>query len=271
MNAFTGGLDDLTIPPDPIEEAQSKPNVFVRTMMTPAGFPWQQRRSADLDARLGSPLPMGDVTYRIKRLEGWRFGAAARFAAFYVLARDVGERLEAHTQVDGREVRVVFETGSPSIKRTGRVGLVALVIAVIGGAIVLTGGLALMRRLETESRLQLVEQKVQAASRKSVVESRLKKQATALGALSNPGASISDVLADIGSTGAMKAPSSRIEAFHWDQGLIAVEARGKTVPFEAPPGQRLRRSSKPIRSGVWLWGLEKQGRPGRAKGAGGFE
>ncbi|MCY1646636.1 hypothetical protein OVA11_05975 [Caulobacter sp. SL161] len=42
----------------------------------------------------------------------WRPGAAARFAAFYVLARDVNGRLETHAQVDGRDVRVVFTTAT---------------------------------------------------------------------------------------------------------------------------------------------------------------
>jgi len=54
---------------------------------------------------------------------------------------------------------------------------------------------------------------------------------------------------------AARTPDARIEALHWDHGLLAVEARGEYPPIagSGPPPER---SSKPVRPGVWLWGLK---------------
>lgn len=256
-----GGLrlvDEPDTPDAAPEPPQETPKVFVRTLMAPAGLPWEQTRTADLDARLGAPLPAGDVVYQLKRLEGWRPGAAARFAAFYVLARDVDGRLETHAQVDGKDVRVVFESAAQAAGRARRLGAVGLAAGALAFVAVLAVGLALGRRAELGASLESAEQKAIVKLKGASGKARLKAQEQALRAWPDKGAPIADVLADIAWISSAKSGAVEIEGAHWDNGYLAIEARGATPPIVVFGDQELERSAKPIRPGVWLWGVERK-------------
>jgi hypothetical protein len=139
----------------PSPEPPAEPNVFVRTLSTPPGLPWEQARVADLEARHGSPLPIAEVVYRLRRLEGWRPGSPGRFAAFYVLAAEVDGRLEATAQVEGREIAVTFVTGGARIAEAGRSALRVVAIVAVAGLVAWTGFDALSRRGETDAAIEL--------------------------------------------------------------------------------------------------------------------
>jgi hypothetical protein len=234
------------------------PKVFVRTLTVPPGWPWEQARTADLDARHGSPLPAAEVIYQVKRLTGWSPGRPGRFAAFYVLAKDVGERLETHARVDGQDVGVVFEAPTLAEGRLRRLGLVGLAAGVMAFLLVLSAGVALGRRAELESQLAIAEQKAASKLKAASDKARLKAQAQALRYRADRGAPLSEVLADMAWISSAKSPDTHIEAFHWDRGYLAVEARGDVAPIEMLSGETLERSAKPIRPGVWLWGVERR-------------
>lgn len=240
------------------EAPRDEPKVFVRTLMAPAGLPWEQSKTADLDARLGAPLPAGDVVYQLKRLEGWRPGFAARFAAFYVLARDVDGRLETHAQVDGKDVRVVFESADEAARRAKRLGLIGLAAGAVAFLIVLAVGLALSRRAELEAGLATAEQKAVVKLKGVSGKARLKAQAQALRAWPEKGAPVAEVLADIAWVSGAKSGAIEIEGAHWDRGYLAIEARSAKPPIVVFGDQTLERSAKPIRQGVWLWGVQRQ-------------
>lgn len=244
--------------PDAKPEPKPQPKVFVRTLLAPPGMPWEQGRTAELDARLSSPLPAGDVVYQLRRLEAWRPGSPARFAAFYVLARDVDGRLETHAQVDGRDVRVVFESAEVSASRARRFGAVGLACGVIVFAAVLVVGLAIGRRAELEGKLAAAEQQADVKLRGASAKARLKAQDQALRTWRDKGAPMSEVLADLAWISSAKAGDAQVDGVHWDHGLLAVEATGARPPLVVFGDRRLQRSTKPIRPGVFLWAVERQ-------------
>lgn len=244
--------------PPTAQEAREEPKVFVRTLTAPAGLPWEQSKTVDLDARLGAPLPAGDVVYQLKRLEPWRPSAPARFAAFYVLARDVDGRLETHAQVDGKDVGVVFESASETARRAKRLGAIGLAAGVFAFLVVLAVGLALNRRAELEAQLTAAEQKAAVKLKGVAAKARLKAQERALRGWPDRGAPVSDVLADIAWTSSAKSGAATIEGFHWDRGYVAVEARGAAPPLVVFADRKLERSTRPIRQGVWLWGVAQE-------------
>jgi len=249
-------LDAAISPEVAASEAVPGPKVFVRTILVPAGFPWEQSQGADLEARNGSPLPIADVVYRLKRLDGWRPGAPGRFASFYVLAREIDGQLEAAAQVDGKSIGVTFVSAAEDGRRAKLLGAVGVVVAAVSFGLVLSIGLAMTRRAEITASLEIAEQKAQVKFKGARVKERLQAQDLALTAWPDKGARLGEVLADIAWVSSARDPSVRIEALHWDRGYIAVEARGMTAPMLLTGERTLERSAKPIRSGVWLWGLE---------------
>jgi hypothetical protein len=244
--------------PEAAPEPKPQAKVFVRTLLAPPGFPWEQARTAELDARLSSPLPAGDVVYQLRRLEAWRPGSPARFAAFYVMARDVDGRLETHAQVDGRDVRVVFESADVSASRARRLGAVALASGAIALAMVLVVGLALGRRVELEGKLSAAEQQADVKLRGASAMARLKAQDQALRTRRDAGVPIADVMADLGWISSAKVSDVQIEGAHWDHGLLAVESASVTPPLLVFGDRKLLRSTKPIRPGVYLWAIERR-------------
>lgn len=250
--------EEADVAPEAPVEAKPAPKVFVRTLQTPPGLPWEQSRTAELDARLSSPLPAGDVVYQLRRLDTWRPGSPARFAAFYVLARDVGGRLETQAQVDGRDVRVVFESAQVAADRAKRLGGIGLAAAVIAFAFVLVVSLALGRRAELEGRLASAEQQASAKLSAASARARLKLQDQTLRAWPDKGAPMSEILADLGWISGAKAGGAQIDGVHWDHGLLAVEAPGLQPPLVVFGDRKLRRSAKPIRPGVFLWAVDRQ-------------
>lgn len=242
----------------PTPEDNPTPKVFVRTLLAPPGMPWEQARTAELDARLSSPLPAGDVVYQLRRLEAWRPGSPARFAAFYVLARDVDGRLETQAKVDGRDVRVVFESAEVSANRAKRLGAVGLAAGILVFALVLTVSLALGRRADLENRLGAAEQQAGTKLRAASAKARLKAQDQALRSWPEKGAPLSDVLADLAWISSAKSGGARIDGVHWEGGLLAVEAPGIQPPLVVFGERKLRRSAKPIRPGVFLWAVERE-------------
>lgn len=247
-------------PPPPAEE----PKVFVRILTAPPGWPWEQVRSADLDARHGSPLPPAEVTYQVRRLGGWALGRPGRFAAFYVLAKSVGARLETYAQVDGEDVRVVFAPPAQADRRVRQLGAVGLAAGVVAFLAVAAVGMALGRRAELENSLEIAEQKAKVKLARSSERARLNEQARALRYRQDRGAPVQEVLADLAWISTVRVEAARVEAFHWDRGYVALEVRGDTPPLEAFTDETLERSVKPLRPGVWLWGVKRGVSPASA-------
>jgi hypothetical protein len=233
---------------------QAERKVFSRTISTPPGAPWDQARAAGLEARVGAPLPLGEVVYRVRRLEAWSPGRPARHAAFYVRARDVGEGFETTVQVDGRAVKVSFLSPVEQARRARRslimISIAAATALLIFGAVAAAVG----ARASAEARLAGLEQTAAAQLRAARAYQRLKVQTRMLNAAGARGSSVSDYLADLAWASAAKAPDAHIDALHWQHGYMCVEVRGDVAPF-AGGDRTVIKADKPIQPGLWLYGV----------------
>ncbi len=245
---------------EPPEASAQEPKVHARQFAAPAGAPWDQARAARLEARLGAPLPLAELVYQLRRLEPWRPGRPARFAAFYARSRDVGELLEAVVEVAGRPLAVRFVSASAQSRKARGLIAVALGVGVALAAVAGAVTLALSVRSDAEERLTSLEPALAAKTRLARALERQSKESRALETGGLRGRALSDYLSDVAWASAAKAPGARIDALHWDHGLMAVEAHGDTSPFVG--NREVTRIDKPLRPGLWLWGVAPASRTG---------
>lgn len=233
------------------------PQVFVRTFQTPAAMPWDQTRAANLEARHGAPLPMPDLMHRIRRLEPWKPGQAARYAVFYVRRRDYAAPFETTMDVDGQPVRVAFGKTVRARPRGPSPGFLATLGGIAALALAAGGGwMAFQVRAENEAELSRLEQQAAAKLRVARKAQQQRDLVRDLALVRGGSARAEDILADLAWINRSRTPEARIVGFHWDHGLIALESRGEAAPVTVTGGQ-LERSPKPLRPGVWLWGVAR--------------
>lgn len=230
-----------------------EPKVFVRTIAAPPGWPWEQQRAASLDARHGAPLPLGEVAMQLRRIEAWRPGQAARYAAFYVRRGEVRGRLETQVDVAGQLQRVTFLAPGEQQRLARRFAYTAIAACVVVAVIFLSIVSAMFSRQEAEAQLQAAEAAASAKLRQARAFHTLRAQSEALDA-SDRGERLNTVLADLAWASTAKAPDARIEAWRWQGGLMAVEARGDASPFTATD-RLIQKSPKALHKRVWLWGV----------------
>jgi hypothetical protein len=84
-------------------------DIFVHVISVPAAGPWDQSRAARMSAELGAPLPAGQSSQCLRRLDRWSPGRPGRFAIGYMRASQAaGDRIRT-VLVEGRTVRFVFQ------------------------------------------------------------------------------------------------------------------------------------------------------------------
>lgn len=226
-------------------DGQGEPQIFVRAVATPAGWPWDQTRGAELAARHEAPLPIALVHLRLKRLTPWRPNQSATFAACYIRAAEVRERMEAEVEVEGRRFPVMFEAPEVRARRArwslamggGVAAAVALLIVSVAGALVARG--------QAEDQLAAMERDVAVKLRWAEAAERTRRESAALAAVA-PGERTGAALTDLAWAAAARDPDARIEAWRWDHGAASVRARGEVSPFIDP-------SRPAIREGANLW------------------
>lgn len=245
--------DQAPVSPEGEAPVATGPKIFVRTIAVPPAWPWEQHRAAGLDARHGAPLPLGDVAMQLRRIEPWRPAHGGRYAAFYVRRGEVRGRMEAQVEVAGQLRRVVFLGPGEQQRAARAVVLVAVVAFVVVAAIALSVAAAMLSRDRAEAQLQTAEAAGTAALRQARGVHALKAQSEALDSVDR-GSRLDAVLADLAWASSAKAPDARIEAWRWQGGLMAVEARGEASPFIATD-RLVQKAPKPLRKRVWLWGV----------------
>jgi len=256
VTAMADAAQELTGSPE--FEPPRPPQVFVRAFTVPSGLPWEQMRAAQLEARHGSPLPIGEVMHRVRRVGPWSLGRAGRFAAFYIRARDYEGPFETIVDVNGALTPIAFGAPVRKLRQAGDLLGAAGVSMAVAGLVVVAVSVGLKSRSAAEDHLTHAER---LAARQSHAADRLQHQRDLTMALTvAPGAShpLSAALSDLAWASAAKAPDSRIFAIHWDRGLLAVETRGEGAPFVASD-RLVQRSARPLRPGVWLWGVTPAG------------
>jgi hypothetical protein len=228
--------------------------VFVRIIIARAGAPWDQSRQAALEARLGAPARAADIAWRVKRLDAWRPGALARFAAVYARSEDARAGLTATPLVDGRPLSVSFAAPAEQARRLSGVALAALACGAAAACLMALAGQVMTRRTTLTNQLENVERTSSARLRQAEDLARMKRQATVLDQERLEGRRISDVLADLTWASLAKSPAAHIQALHWDHRFMAVEVQGDALPF-TDSDRPVQRSKAQIRPGVWLWGV----------------
>jgi hypothetical protein len=239
--------------PTPQEEEKAPPKVFVRTFLAPPGWPWEQRRMAELDARHGAPVALSDVAMKLQAMEAWRPGQSRRYGAFYVRRAEVVDRLETEVDVAGRSCRVVFLAPGRQRKMARDALIAGGAACAVMALISLSVAGAVLSRQRAETRLEALEVQARSDLRQARAISAQRAQAEALDA-ADRGDRLGVALDDLVWASTAKAPDARIEAWRWEKGLMAVEARGETSPFVATD-RTIARSPRPLRRRVWLWGV----------------
>ena len=175
---------------------------------------------------------------------------------FYVRRKDYASPFSTLVDVDGRSIRVAFGTRSSPKPRFAKLGAAAAVSAT-AAAIAAFGAQAILEaRGETTEQLGRLEQRVAAKARLARRLEAEQGQGLALARAQGEAGAPADVIADLAWLTRARLPDARIVTVHWDHRLMAVEARDPTPPVAAA-GRRLVRSDRPVRPGVWLWGIDR--------------
>lgn len=244
---------DATPPPEP------PPKVLVRILTAQPGLPWDQTKAAMLDARHGSPIPLADVSLQLRRLAPWSPGAEGRFAALYAPTRIIGERLRTTVFIKGSPVEVEFLSPGAQAAARKRLLFVAAGAAVFVAVTISAVGEMLSRKDEAEIQLSALETQSASRARAVALQQRQLEQSRALDAVRDRGAPLDRVLSDLAAVSAMQAPAAQVVGVHWQDGAVALEARGKSSPLSSNRGWSVEHSDKSIRRGVGLWVLTPAG------------
>lgn len=254
VSPFQKPIEDETFD----EAIPADPKPFVKVITTPSGLPWDQIRAARLEARVGAPLPLMQLAYQLKRLEPWGPSKAGRFAAAYIRSSEVKVALYTTAEVDGRSLSFAFYSRHERQRRLRNLMLVGTAAAFTTALLLVGVGSALRTRSESEASLTNLERAVAIRDRQVKALEVRKREVVALNEQGVSGQALTDFLSDLAWASNAKAPDARLEALHWDRGYMAVEARGEAPPFMQSE-RRTERSAKPIRRGVWLWGVAPEG------------
>ena len=232
--------------------------VLVRTLTAPQGFPWEQSKAAQLDARLNSPLPITDLAFQLKRLDPWSPGAPARFAVLYARRSDIGDGFEELHEIDGRTLKVRFETAEAQAKKRLQALLIFGACAILGLLPFLGVTAALSARDEADARLDRIEAEIAARNRSHAVLLRAIAEARALENAGLRPRTLDHVLTDLAWVVEAKRPEARLLSWYWERGLMAVEFRGSEAPF-LRPDRLVKRSEGEVARGVYLYGIGPSG------------
>lgn len=252
--------------PEAEEMGAAAPQVFVRTFTTPSGMPWDQSKASALEARHGAPLPIGELMYRLRRLEPWRLGEPGRYAVFYLRRKDYKGPFETTVDVDGEAIRVAYGSNPVPVKRFATLAALFVIFVMLGS--VLGGGLMKVGSLRqsADEELELLERAATAKLRQAQRIERRQRNNRDLADAQGQAGMPANVLADIAWIQHARTPDARIVAVHWDRGVMAIEARGEGAPVMGQDRQIVR-AKRPIRDGVWLWGISPTPAPTRASAA----
>jgi len=226
------------------------PGVFSRLVVVAPGWPWDQSRAARLEAGHAAPVPIAQLQLQLRRLSPWRSGEPGRFAACYVRAAELSERLVETVEVEGQPVTVTFDPPE-AVARRARIMLGAVAAsAVLAAVFVVAVGGALSARFAAEDELSAMETQLAAKMRRFQTLQAAEREARLL-ASAQPGDDAASALRALSWAGSARTPEARIEAWRWDHGASAVEARGEASPFMETDAAR--RDERPLRRGVYLW------------------
>lgn len=238
----TAQIDYIGEPPAP----------FIRRFSAPAGAPWDQVRTVRLEALHGAPLPVAQLEIVLRRIEPWRPGAPAGFAAAYFRRDGLGDEQSFVMELDGRQVEFVAR-GDGARRQLARQRLIDL--GLVGAAILMTflaGSMALGRRIDLDSRLHEADVGAQRNLRAAREAQRRSADARSLDAAGSRQAQLSNALADIVWLSRARQPQAVVEEIDWAPDEMRVVARGSQSPI-ATVDRPISPSDESRPGGVRIW------------------
>ena len=229
---------------------------FTRTVTTPAAWPWRQHQIAQLDALHGSPLPADQVEFQLTRVGSWQPARPASFTIIYTRADPARAGRKGLGRGPVRDLLTALLPG-PSFTSQRIKPAYIVTLAYVAAALLFAFALSLawQSRLDTAAELDQLQQRSTAAKHAALEVLGVQCQSQALLALGVRTQSPGRVLADMAWVSHHLAPNVAVVGFHWRSGVAAVEVVGTASAFVQ--GDRgVQRASKPLRQGVWLWGVE---------------
>jgi hypothetical protein len=132
----------------------------------------------------------------------------------------------------------------------GLAGAFAIAFAVGTVAI----GAALSARADADARLARLEAELEQRNHALAARTRSLAEGAALENSGMVDHDLDHVLADLAWVAASKTDETRLLTWYWDHGYMALEVRSEAAPFVAPD-RMVKRSARPVRRGVWLYGV----------------
>ncbi len=179
-------------------------------------------------------------------------GEPGKFVAVYLRGVDQRQGLKFDIEIQGQHLTIDLpskqQQAAQSIQRAWYLGLGAAILI----ALFLMGSLTLQRRAAEADRITELETLVKHRAHEADGIARAKGDAEALARLGLDNRTLDQALADLKDLSLNRDPAVRVDAFYWNKGYWAVEARGVGAPI-SDATVALQRSDKPVRKGVWLW------------------
>ncbi|WP_271065636.1 hypothetical protein [Caulobacter sp. NIBR1757] len=183
-----------------------------------------------LEAQHASPLPDGQVSMDLRRLDAWRPGASARFAAAYFRSCDVtGPVSHSHT-IGGREV--VFSVGGAANSGSRTRSAIPFVAAAIGAAGLIAGCLVLSASDREVTDQVLEDERVALRAARSAGEAteRQISEHAVLAAAGLRDQQMSSVLEDLVWLTRAKDPTVGVTAIEWRPDSLVVQTHPGRLP-----------------------------------------
>ena len=243
-------------PTEPTERSASPAQVtFERLVLTPAALPWRQRQVADLEAKHGSPLPLAQIVYRLRRLDPWKFGQPSRYAVVYARVAKGRATLRASKPAATNAATLLRDVGAAALLRPGLIALAVLLVSL--SLVFMAATTAWGRREDTAGVLTDMERQVTVSTRSAASLALRKRQARILEAVGASTRSPKQLLEDLAWVTQHRRSDVPVTAFHWEHGVSAIEVPTAQSPF-ADVDRSIERAAKPLRSGAWLWGVGRK-------------
>lgn len=209
----------------------SGPAPFIVSLDAPSGFPWEQRRAAELAARHNSPLPLEDVILDVQRLGRWRLGEPARFAAAF-FRRDAIDG-EAHhlARIDMFDIRFLARDDATSMARQRD----RMLPAAVGGITILVFGaclwLALTSRAALDTQLDARIAELELQVRHAEAAKRRLADKRDLGQEGLAGSQMSDMLEDLVWLARARDPGSAVRSLEWTPQALTLSTETPGAPI----------------------------------------
>lgn len=208
-----------------LEEAP--PSVFTRSIETPPGLPWDQRRAAELEARAGSPVTDPMVQITVARQAPWRPNRPGRFQATY--ARPMPKVIQPFQSAprDRWLPDLLFDEHGQLIYWAPSVGAAVFALAALLAVSVFAGRAA----SQADAMLAAAEAQLVGLAGEETGAARAVRAAEIVEAAGLTGSEIDRLIADLAWASRSRSSDAAIRELVWRGGQMVVVTDTDETPF----------------------------------------